>query len=287
MTVSHPAGRVYVVSTPIGNLEDLSPRALRVLREATLIACEDTRRTGRLCAHFKIVTRRVSLHAHNEARRIPRLLECLESGATIALVSDAGTPLLSDPGSRLVRAALEREVPVVPVPGPSAVLAGLVASGIATRPFTFVGFLPRKGRARSDWLARLRSFPGTIVLFEAPGRVRGTLADLEKALGSREVAVARELTKRFEEIVRGRLGAIDLEEPRGEVTLIIGAGDSASQEPLDACEEQAFVAGLLEEGHPTREAARTLSERQGISRSEAYRRVLEFTHKPRKERAAK
>ena len=281
MTVSNPIGCVYIVSTPIGNLEDLSPRALRVLREAALIACEDTRRTGRLCAHFKISTPRMSLHAHNEARRLPNLLDRIEAGADIALVSDAGTPLLSDPGARLVRAAIERGLPVVPIPGPSAILAGLVASGLATRPFTFVGFLPRKGRARADWLARLGTFPGTIVLFEAPGRVRATLGDLFKALGPRQVAVARELTKRFEEVSRGRLGQIDLREPRGEVTLVVEGEDPVTDKPLTEKDEHALLSRLLDEGHSTRDAARELARRHGISRSDAYRRVLAFTRSGR------
>jgi 16S rRNA (cytidine1402-2'-O)-methyltransferase len=277
MTVSNTVGCVYIVSTPIGNLEDLSPRALRVLREVTLIACEDTRRTGRLCAHFEIRTPRMSLHAHNEPRRLPGLLDRIEAGAEIALVSDSGTPLLSDPGGRLVRAAIERGLPVVPIPGPSAILAGLVASGMATRPFTFVGFLPRKGRARADWLARLRTFPGTIVLFEAPGRVQATLGDLFKVLGPRQVAVARELTKRFEEVARGRLGQIDLPEPRGEVTLVVEGDDPVADASLTEKDEHALLSRLVDEGHSVRDAARELAELHGISRSDAYRRVLAFT----------
>jgi 16S rRNA (cytidine1402-2'-O)-methyltransferase len=279
MTLSKPAGCVYVVATPIGNLDDLSPRAVRVLREASVLACEDTRRTARLCARFGIGTPRVSLHAHNEKRRLPELLRRLEAGEAVALVSDAGTPLLSDPGARFVRAALEGGFRVVPIPGPSAILAGLVASGLPTRPFTFVGFLPRKGRARADWLDRLRTLPGSIVLFEAPGRVNDTLRDLYKTLGPRPIAVARELTKRFEEILRGRLGELDLPELRGEVTLVVeGCQAEAARggrEVLAEEEVDVQIASLLEEGHSTRDAAGELARRLGISRTEAYRRVLE------------
>jgi 16S rRNA (cytidine1402-2'-O)-methyltransferase len=276
MTVSKPEGSVYIVSTPIGNLEDLSPRAQRVLREASILACEDTRRTARLCTRFGIGTRRVSLHAHNEERRIDELLRRLERGETIALVSDAGTPLLSDPGARFISAALEHGFRVVPVPGPSAILAALVASGLPTRPFTFVGFLPRKGRARTEWLERLAASPGTVILFEAPGRVRETLRDLYKALGPRKLALARELTKRFEEIVRGRLGELELPELRGEVTLVIeGAVAAPSDKMLTDDEVEAWITRQLSAGCSTRDLAKELAAKLAIPRSQAYSRVLE------------
>ena len=279
MTVSKSEGSVYVVSTPIGNLEDLSPRAQRVLREASVLACEDTRRTARLCARFGIGTRRISLHAHNEARRIDELLRRLERGETIALVSDAGTPLLSDPGARFIGAALEHGFRVVPVPGPSAILAALVASGLPTRPFTFVGFLPRKGRARREWLERLAASPGTLVVFEAPGRVRETLRDLYKALGPRRLALARELTKRFEEIVRGRLGELELPELRGEVTLVIeGAAPelARAEDSLADDEVEVWITRQLSAGCSTRDVAKELSQKLRIPRSQAYSHVLEY-----------
>ncbi|MCH6562641.1 MAG: 16S rRNA (cytidine(1402)-2'-O)-methyltransferase [Deltaproteobacteria bacterium] len=279
MTVPEPAGCVYVVSTPIGNLEDLSPRALRSLREASLVVCEDTRRTARLCARFGITTRRISLHAHNETRRTPELLRRLERGETLALVSDAGTPLLSDPGARFVHAALEQGLRVVPVPGPSAVLAALVASGLPTRPFTFVGFLPRKGRERAEWLERLRESPGTLVLFEAPNRVRTTLRDLYQALGPRRVTLARELTKRFEEIVRGRLGELELPALRGEVTLVVAGNAAAftrSRQADAAAGEDDWLGQRIAAGGTTRDISRELAQRLGISRSHAYRRVLAY-----------
>src|SRR5262245_5521370 len=228
MTLSNAPGRVYVVATPIGNLDDLSPRARRVLADdVALIACEDTRHTAVLCQRWEIGTPRVSLHAHNEAKRIPELLAKLAAGASIALVSDAGTPLVSDPGERLVRAALEAGASVVPVPGPSALLAALVASGFAARPFAFAGFLPRKGAERTRALAALAAFPGPRVLFEAPNRAAATLSDLAKRLGPRRALLARELTKRHETLTRGRLGEIALDDPRGELTIVVeGPGEA-------------------------------------------------------------
>jgi 16S rRNA (cytidine1402-2'-O)-methyltransferase len=240
-------GRVEVVATPIGNLEDLSPRALRVLREADAIACEDTRRTGRLAAHFEIPTRRISLHAYNEARRIPEILALLQGGACIALVSDAGTPLLSDPGAQLVRAALDAGHEVSAVPGPSSILAALAVSGLPLRPFTFVGFLPRKGSARRGWLETLRTLPGAVVLFESPYRVARTLADLFDALGPRRVVLARELTKKFEDVRRGRLGELDVKGVKGEVTLVVEGSQGESDEDLELEDD-----GSPDQGPPAR-----------------------------------
>jgi len=266
---------VYVVATPIGNLDDFSPRATAVLRAVDVIACEDTRRTARLCARFEIDTRRVSLHAHNEASRVAGLIERLERGESIALVSDAGTPLVSDPGSRFVSAAIDAGHRVVAVPGPSAVLAALVASGLPARPFTFVGFLPRKGRERARWLDHLRVLPGSLVLFEAANRVHATLRDLHEALGARRVAVSRELTKRFEETRRGVLGSLDLPELKGEVTLVV-EGNVDFDTPAAPSEEDldARIADLLAAGNSRRDTARTLASETGLPRAEAYRRVL-------------
>ena len=281
MTVDESRGCVYVIATPIGNLEDFSPRGQRVLREVGLIACEDTRRTAKLCTYFGIGTRRVSLHAHNEARRLPELLRQLARGGSLALVCDAGTPLLSDPGARLVEAALAAGSRVVPVPGASAILAALVASGLPTEPFSFVGFPPRRGTARSTWLERLRGLDGSIVLFEAPGRVAATLADLERTLGPRRVAVARELTKRFEEVVRGKLGDLDprtLGELRGEVTLVVEGGASgvaADPDPDLSLEVDRLIDAGLADELGTREIARRAADAFGIARRDAYARVLE------------
>jgi 16S rRNA (cytidine1402-2'-O)-methyltransferase len=274
-TVGEARGAVYVVATPIGNLDDLSPRAVRVLREAELIACEDTRHTAVLCQRFEIATPRVSLHAHNEAKRIPELLARLAAGARIALVSDAGTPLVSDPGERFVRAALEAGAAVVPVPGPSALLAALVASGFATRPFAFAGFLPRKGAERARELESLARFPGTLVLYEAPNRAAKTLADLRAALGPRRAVLARELTKRHETVTRGVLGELELDDPRGELTIVVeGPSESPASDSHADEEIAAELEKLLAAGTSARDAARALAERFGLSRSDAYARVL-------------
>jgi 16S rRNA (cytidine1402-2'-O)-methyltransferase len=275
MTVSDEHGRVYVVATPIGNLEDMSPRAQRVLaEEVAVIACEDTRQTAKLCTRFEIRKPRLSLHAHNEARRIPELLSRLEQGDSIALVSDAGTPLISDPGERLVRAAIEAGFEVVPVPGPCAITAALVASGLPTRPFAFLGFLPRKGPERRAALGELARFAGSVVLYEAPSRVAGTLADLHAALGPRRVAVCRELTKRHEQVLRGRLGELSLAELRGEVTLVIeGPDPDAARDAPDDASIDARIDELLARGLSARDTARDLAESLGLSRRDAYARV--------------
>lgn len=274
MTVPDAGATVYVVATPIGNLEDLSPRAQRILSEAALIACEDTRHTALLCQRYGIATPRVSLHAHNEAKRVPELLERLARGESLALVSDAGTPLVSDPGERLVRAALEAGFAVVPVPGPSAVLAALVASGFATRCFAFAGFLPRKGAERARSLAALALFPGTLILFEAPNRAARTLGDLHAALGPRRAALARELTKRHETVLRGRLGELSLDELRGELTIVVeGPSEepppAATLEDVDAAADRLLAAGLS-----ARDAARCLAADLGLAKRDAYARVL-------------
>jgi len=274
VTLADAPGTVYVVATPIGNLDDLSPRAQRVLAEVAAIACEDTRHTALLCQRYGIATPRVSLHAHNEARRVPELLARLARGESVALVSDAGTPLVSDPGERLVRAALDAGHAVVPVPGPSAVLAALVASGFATRAFAFFGFLPRKGAERARALEALAAFPGTLVLFEAPNRAAATLRDLHAALGGRRAALARELTKRHETVLRGRLGELALDELRGELTIVVegpGEGDAAerSEAELDAAADR-----LLDSGLSARDAAKSLAAELGLARGAAYARVL-------------
>ena len=271
-TLQNDRGVVYVVATPIGNLEDLSPRAQRILQEVAVIACEDTRRTGKLCSVRDIRTPRISLYAQNEGRRIPGLLDRLERGESVALVSDAGTPVISDPGGRFIEAAAGAGFLIVPVPGPSAILAALAASGLAAQPFTFLGFPPRRGTARKRWLDDAGRGPGTIVAFEAPGRVRDLLRDLYAALGARRVVVARELTKRFEEIVRGSLGTLELEEPRGEVTVVIEGGDPREEHVVD---EDAIVDEVLSRGLRPSDAAREVAKTTGLSRQEAYRRLIE------------
>lgn len=269
-------GTLYIVSTPIGNLGDLSVRAGEVLRTADLVLCEDTRHSRRLLDYAGSHVPAASLHEHNEARRTAEVVTRLAAGATMALVSDAGTPLLSDPGARLVAAAIEAGVAIVPVPGASALLAALVASGLDATRFTFVGFLARKGRERRDALAEVATLRHTAVLYEAPGRVGDTLADLVAACGAdRAAAVARELTKQYEEVRRGTLGALAAyyadAPPRGEVVLVVaGAAPATSAGPDDAAVRDAARA-LRAEGTGARETARQLAERFGLSRNDAYR----------------
>lgn len=237
-------GTLYICGTPIGNLEDITARALRVLREVDLVAAEDTRRTRKLLAHYGIVTRMISYHEHNEFSRTPEILEILESGRDVALVSDAGMPGISDPGRYLIEHALSAGMPVVPVPGPSAILAALVVSGFPADEFAFVGFLPRKGRQRREALERLAVENRAVVLYESPHRLVRTLSDLHGVIGGdRRVAVARELTKVYEEVVRGTLTEVlalfDTREVKGEITVVIdapGASPGAGKTTAgDAC----------------------------------------------------
>lgn len=222
------AGKLLVVSTPIGNLDDLSPRARAAFEEADLVACEDTRHTGRLLSLIGIKKPLVSLHEHNERQRLPRLLADLEEGKVIAVASDAGTPLLSDPGFLLVREAAARGIRIEPIPGPAAPLAALVASGLPPYPFTFAGFPPPKTGKRKNFFARWASLGHTLILFESPHRIVASLADALEILGDRPVAVARELTKMHEEVLRGRLSEV-LEELKarpaikGEFVIVVGA----------------------------------------------------------------
>jgi len=234
------AGRLLLVSTPIGNLDDLSPRAAQALADADLIACEDTRHSGRLLAHLGIKKRLVSLHEHNERRRVPEIVEALGQGETVAVVSDAGTPLLSDPGFPLVRAAVEAEARVEAIPGPSALLAALVASGLPPYPFTFAGFAPPKSGKRRTFYRRFGDLGHTFVVYESPHRFVPSLADAVAELGAdRPAALARELTKLHEEIVRGTLGSLlEWTSDRkllGEFVLVIGAAreGTSSQSATD------------------------------------------------------
>jgi 16S rRNA (cytidine1402-2'-O)-methyltransferase len=221
------AGRLLVVATPIGNLEDLSPRARRAFEEADLVACEDTRRTGLLLSRLGVKRPLVSLHEHNERQRLPRLLAALEGGGTVALVSDAGTPLVSDPGYLLVREALSRGIRVEPVPGPSALLAVLVVSGLPPHPVTFCGFPPPKRGKRRAFYERFATLDHTLVVFESPHRLVASLADALEVLGDRPAAVGRELTKLHEEVVRGPLSEVlaELESRgglKGECAVVLG-----------------------------------------------------------------
>ena len=271
-------GTLHVVATPIGNLEDITLRALRVLREADLLLAEDTRRTRTLLARYEIAQRPVSLHAHNEARRCEQVRVALRAGRRVALVSDAGTPLVSDPGERLVRAVLDDEHEVVAVPGASAVLAALAISGLPASAFRFVGFLPRRAGARNALLDELRERPETAVIFESPRRVAATLRTLCERLGDRPACVARELTKRHEESVRGTLSELAAhfaDGARGEVTLVVGGAPAAGgAPPLADGALDARIRALLAEARTPREIAAELAAEARVPRRAIYARCL-------------
>ncbi len=274
-------GTLYLVATPIGNLEDVTRRALRVLAEADVVACEDTRRTRTLLEHFQIRARTLSYHEHNERGRAEELAALIEGGSTVALVSDAGTPGINDPGYRVVRACVERGLSVVPVPGPSALVAALTASGLPTDEFYFGGFLPARTHARRERLSSVRALRATLVFYEAPHRLAHALADAREILGEREAAVARELTKLHEEIVRGRLSELAARfapegAARGEMVLIIDR-DVIEEEGAAAARGHASVAervaALEAEGLDHRAALKRAARELGLTRDEAYRRL--------------
>ena len=270
---------LWLVATPIGNLEDISRRALSVLASVDRIACEDTRRTGRLLARHGIAARLVSYHEHNAARVRPSLIRMLADGGSVALVADAGTPLISDPGYKLVRAALDAGVRVSGCPGPSAPLLALVLSGLPTDRFYFGGFLPARTKARRDALARLEALDATLVFFESPRRLAASLADMAEALGPRPAAVARELTKLHEEMRRGPLDRLaahyaDAGPPRGEVVVVVGGGRGDAARPaLSEAEIDDRLGALLTSG-TVRDAAAALSAETGRPRRELYARAL-------------
>jgi len=273
--MSAPAGKgtLYVVATPIGNLGDLSDRAAEVLRTVDVVVAEDTRRTRTLLAHVGAhPADLLSLPAFDEAGRLARVVDRLAGGAAVALVTDAGTPGVSDPGTRLVDAAWQAGARVVPVPGPSAALTALSASGLPADRFLFAGFLPRKGGARAEALSWLRRVPATLVLFEAGNRAAATLEDLRQALGDRPAALARELTKLHEEIARGSLSELRRRFPgdlRGEVTLVVGgAGEAEEEAPIESVADE--IARRLGAGEPPTAVARAIAQGRGIARGEAY-----------------
>jgi 16S rRNA (cytidine1402-2'-O)-methyltransferase len=268
-------GSVYLVATPIGNLEDVTLRALRVLREADQVFAEDTRRTRKLLDRHGIAAKPMSLHSHNEAARIDTALSVLEAGGDVALVSDAGTPLISDPGGRLVAAALAAEHRVVPVPGASAVLAALSIAGLPVEPFTFLGFLPRKAGPRRTVLDSYRVRPETLVIFESPRRLAVTLRELADTLGDRAACVARELSKLHEEATRGTLSELaDAFDGtvKGEITIVVAG--APEPEALGATDLDAAIRALIAEGRPVSAIASELASDAGLPRREVYARVL-------------
>ncbi len=271
------SGTLYVVATPIGNLEDITFRAVRILREVDRIACEDTRHTRKLLDHYQITTPVVSYHEHNEQARSEELLRELQAGQNIALVSDAGTPLIADPGYRLVRKAREQGVRVTPLPGPSALLAALAASGLATDTFVFAGFLAAKKSQRRKQLEEQKSSAATLVFYEAPHRIIETLGDIAEVLGTRPVVLGRELTKMHEEFLTGT--AAELREtlvqraaPKGEFTILIGKSETRQTDdtPLEAA-----MQALTNAGMPRMEAMKALARERGLSKHEVYKRLNE------------
>jgi 16S rRNA (cytidine1402-2'-O)-methyltransferase len=266
-------GSLYVVSTPIGNLRDITLRAIDVLRAVDLILAEDTRHSRHLLDHHGIATPMLSYHEHNEARATETAIARLREGRDVALISDAGTPLVSDPGTRVVRAAAEAGIAVVPIPGPSAVLAALVSSALGSERFTFFGFLTRKGREREDALQELSSLRYTSVLYEAPNRVAATLGELgARGAGERRVVVARELTKQFEEIRRGTVAELsayyESAPPRGEVVIVL---EGTTLQPLAEDELRSRARLMRAAGLSARDVAAALVREGGASRNLAYR----------------
>ena len=281
---SQAPGALYLVATPIGNLEDITLRALRILREADLIACEDTRRTRQLLTHFEIVGKQlVSYHEHNEAERAAELVERIRSGAMAALVSDAGTPAVSDPGYRVVQAAIAAGLAVVPVPGPVAAVTALAASGLPTDAFCFRGFLPAKQSQRRAAFEAARDEAATLIYYEAPHRIVAALRDLLETLGDRPVTVARELTKLHEEFLRGRaseaLAALEARDRvRGEIGLLVGRGESAPPPTEQSLAER--VEELTAAGASRMDALKQAGRERGLSKRDAYRLLEESKELP-------
>lgn len=271
-------GTLYVVATPIGNLEDVTYRAVRVLREADLIACEDTRHTAKLLQHYGIDKPTVSYHEHNEAARAEELVMKLEQGITVAQVSDAGMPGISDPGYRVIKLAIEHGVTVVPVPGPSALIAGLAASGLPTDSFQFLGFVPSKSGQRRTMLESLRQAPHTTIFYEAPHRIAATMQDIVEILGPEHpVVLARELTKIHEEFIRGTaaevLARTQAQELKGEITLLIGKSEAQETQAVVKDIAQRLEEIMREQKLDEKAGLKVLAKERGLSKSEVYREL--------------
>lgn len=283
-TRSRPEGALYIVATPIGNLEDITLRAIRVLKEVDLIAAEDTRHTRRLLTSHAIHTPVTAYHEHNEQRKTPELIEKLKAGTRMALVTDAGTPSVSDPGYRLVQAAADHQISVSPIPGVSAPIAALSAAGLATDAFTFVGFPPRKKNRRISQLKELAKLPHTVVYYQSPKRVVQFLKELLETCGDRSAVLARELTKMHEEFLRGSISQIitdleDRQEVKGECTLLIsGATEDA---PSNADIDAAIIAALENPKQSLSSIAKDLARRLSVTRRSIYNRALELKKEKR------
>ncbi len=277
--MTNPCGRLYVVATPIGDFEDISLRALRILAEADGVAAEDTRQTGQLLAHHRIKTPLISCHEHNEAQRGDALIQRIKGGQTIALVSDAGTPVVSDPGYRLVSAAIDAGIPVVPLPGPSAAVAGLSVSGLPSDRFTFLGFPPKKGKKQRQFLQELLHHTQTLILYESPKRLLALLENILEIWGDRPAVLAREMTKPHEEFIRGTIAHIQArlaERPaiRGECTLLVEGAAShlppASTDGLIADIRAELAAGE----HKISKISKKLANKYDLPRQEVYAQIL-------------
>ena len=279
-------GTLYIVATPIGNLEDITQRALRVLGEVDLIACEDTRHTRKLLKHFGIKTRTISYHEHNERERAEQLGQLLIAGKNVAVVSDAGTPLINDPGFRVVNSAIERNVSVVPIPGPSALVAALSAAGLPSDQFFFAGFLPARANTRRSKLEELASVPATLIFYEAPHRIAATVRDAFEILGNRDAVIAREVTKLHEEFARGKLSELaeslsGTKNARGEMVVLIGGANAENRASFEANETASRsgrlvkrVRDLQSSGMDSKIALKQAARELGFKRDEAYRLML-------------
>lgn len=276
-------GTLYLCPTPLGNLEDMTFRTVRVLKEADAIAAEDTRHTLKLLNYFSIHAPLISYHEHNKAEKGPEIIERLLRSETIALVSDAGMPGISDPGMDLVRLAIEHDIPIVPLPGPNAALTALIASGLDTTLFTFVGFLPKTNKHRRELLGKLAGYPQTLIFYEAPHRLKATLAELITAMGERQAVAAREITKKFEEFVRGTLHSLQEHfshtQPRGEFTIIVaGKPAGTEQETVDnalpVLDIAQAVKRLTEQGINKKDAIREVASQKGLPKRQVYQTVL-------------
>ncbi|MBV8569635.1 MAG: 16S rRNA (cytidine(1402)-2'-O)-methyltransferase [Acidobacteriaceae bacterium] len=279
------SGILYLVATPIGNLEDITIRALRVLREADVIACEDTRQTQRLLQHYEIHKPLISYHEHNEMSRSEEILVRLGQGESVALVSDAGTPLISDPGFRVVSMAAEKGVRVVPIPGASAAMSALVASGLPAHEFRFIGFLPARSAARQRALQELAAESMTLVVYESPHRILETLTDIDTIMGARPLVLAREISKMHEEFLRGTAGEIRAElegrpAVKGELTLVIGRGEQAAFSGDAAAEVERLKAAGME----AMEAIKQVAKRMGLPKREVYRLAAAADSNPQDKR---
>lgn len=271
-------GKLFVVSTPIGNLEDITLRAVSVLKDCDVIACEDTRTTKKLLIRYGIETNLTSYHEHNEVEKSQKLLEELKEGKNVALVSDAGTPSVSDPGWRLVNLSIENKVEVVPVPGPSATLSALVVSGLPTDSFLFLGFFPKTAGKKKELLKNVKDYPYTLIFYESARRLSGTLSVLLEILGNRNICVAREMTKLYEEVIRGSVSEVisilsERDTVKGEVTVVL-EGDREGRKNISTEEAQEMLRAMKERGIVLSDAVRAVCESSGASKNRIYKIAL-------------